>query len=563
MSRSSRILVVDDQENIRDDFCRILGSHAGRVEDSKLADLGESLFGDDAGADSDVGVPLLVADGHDEEYRVDTASQGQEGLEKIKAAEAENDPYAVVFLDMRMPPGWDGTRTAAEIRKVDKRVEIVIVTAYSDAERSEIVRTVGSPVSKLLYLKKPFANEEIEQLALALTTKWGLEREREAYEVSLEQLLRSLSMISGSGRDLVPLLRTTLQQVALLVGANDSLLATRSETGHQLITGTGRFSDTTDAEGFLSQIPDAALDGQDIAHHGDYLVVPLTDQRVAVVLDECRDAERYTDVLRLFLRSAAEVIENSELQLKLQGQQSMAAIGEAAGFIVHDLKNPLGAINSWVDLIQLEPHLQADPMLQEALPQIRMGAEQTLRLVDDILLFAKSQSSEVASEPVVLAELVHQLKGLLAQSLRQAEVSMQVEVPEDFVVLGDSGRIYRVLSNLVKNALEAMAGQGDGVISVRAQTRNGIALVEVADNGPGIPADLRPSVFDAFRSEGKATGTGLGMAIVKRFVADHDGEVSFESSTADEVGAGKTGTTFRFDLPVAAPTSTPTPSSVG
>ncbi len=113
-----RILVIDDNRAIHDDFTKILCP-----EDSTLMEVdavANDLFGDDSG---DIDVP---------KFEIDSAYQGQDGLELVKKALQENRPYPVAFVDVRMPPGWDGIETTKHIWEVDPTVQIVICTAYSD-----------------------------------------------------------------------------------------------------------------------------------------------------------------------------------------------------------------------------------------------------------------------------------------------------------------------------------------------------------------------------------------------------------------------------------------------
>ena len=109
----------------------------------------------------------------DSEFELDSAYQGQEGLEMVKRALAENRPYALAFVDVRMPPGWDGIETIARIWEVDPELQVVVCTAYADYSWEEMRAKVGQPDS-LLVLKKPFDNIEVQQLAHALTKKWLL-----------------------------------------------------------------------------------------------------------------------------------------------------------------------------------------------------------------------------------------------------------------------------------------------------------------------------------------------------------------------------------------------------
>jgi DNA-binding NtrC family response regulator len=106
-------------------------------------------------------------------YQLDYACQGQEGVQQIQDACANNDPYRLVFVDMRMPPGWDGLTTIQHIWEVDSDVQVVICTAYSDHSWNDIHKHLGESDDWLL-LKKPFDPAEVQQLASALTCKWEL-----------------------------------------------------------------------------------------------------------------------------------------------------------------------------------------------------------------------------------------------------------------------------------------------------------------------------------------------------------------------------------------------------
>jgi two-component system NtrC family sensor kinase len=103
-------------------------------------------------------------------YDIDSAMQGQEGLEMVLRAARNKCPYAVVFADMRMPPGWDGVETIERILQVTPRVELCICSAYSDYSWHEVIRRVGRPGLRLL--RKPFDTYELLSVASELTDKW-------------------------------------------------------------------------------------------------------------------------------------------------------------------------------------------------------------------------------------------------------------------------------------------------------------------------------------------------------------------------------------------------------
>ena len=154
-----RILIVDDNPNIHTDFLDIL-----RPSDSSSAaakKLEAVLFAEDE----------PVADRVS--FELDSAFQGQEALAMVEQALADGRPYALAFVDVRMPPGWDGVETIARIWKADPEIQIVVCTAYSDYSSDEMFGKLGQR-DGLLILKKPFDALEAFQLAHALTGKWWL-----------------------------------------------------------------------------------------------------------------------------------------------------------------------------------------------------------------------------------------------------------------------------------------------------------------------------------------------------------------------------------------------------
>ena len=131
-----RILIVDDNTSIHSDFRKILCGENPRTSARKK--LGALLFD----------TPEVAAE--QAAFELDSAFQGQEGLEMVKAAIAENRPYAMAFVDVRMPPGWDGVETIARIWEVAPQLQIVVCTAYSDYSWEEMRAKVGQPDSLLV-----------------------------------------------------------------------------------------------------------------------------------------------------------------------------------------------------------------------------------------------------------------------------------------------------------------------------------------------------------------------------------------------------------------------------
>ncbi len=168
-----RVLVIDDQESIHEDFRKIV-----QTDDHDDRDINEeaaALFGD------------APAEEHSaERFEIDSAHQGEEGLAKVQKALDEGRPYPLAFVDVRMPPGWDGVETIQRMWQVDPEILVVLCTAYSDHTWEDIVAKLGR-TDHLLILKKPFDNIEVRQLVLALTKRWHLARQAEMTRTQLEQ----------------------------------------------------------------------------------------------------------------------------------------------------------------------------------------------------------------------------------------------------------------------------------------------------------------------------------------------------------------------------------------
>jgi signal transduction histidine kinase len=158
---NKRILIVDDNPAIHSDFRKVLCGSPSKPNSIRQAEA--ALFGDPQS-------PAAAA-----EFELESAHQGQEALEKVQQSLAAGKPYAVAFVDVRMPPGWDGIETVWRIWQVYPELQVVICTAYSDYSWEKMTGKLGR-TNNLVILKKPFDNIEVLQLAHALTRKWELNR---------------------------------------------------------------------------------------------------------------------------------------------------------------------------------------------------------------------------------------------------------------------------------------------------------------------------------------------------------------------------------------------------
>jgi len=173
---SYRILVIDDNSDIHEDFRKILCGDRGSA--SKLEESEAIVFGDPG--------PL----GKQSEFEVDSAHQGEEGLARVYHAIQEGRPYALAFVDVRMPPGWDGIEVTPRLWVADPNLQIVICTAYSDYTWEEMFDRLGTS-DRMYFLKKPFDRVEVLQLAHSLSEKRRVFQESTLKQKQLKQALRN------------------------------------------------------------------------------------------------------------------------------------------------------------------------------------------------------------------------------------------------------------------------------------------------------------------------------------------------------------------------------------
>ncbi len=340
MPYNNRILAIDDEEEILELFVKILAG--GTREPSQELDALARLLrrDDDPGADQT------------RRFQVTTASQGEQGVALVRQAVEEGRPYSVVFVDMRMPPGWDGIRTIKEIHRLDRFVQIVVVTAYSDVSISEVVSRVGF-TDRLLYLKKPFDDEEILQLADSLSMRWNLEKKVRDFVRILEGIFNSLADLDLTGDEeaLRPFLQKILGQLGDFLDTPDVFLAKIIDEQVHFRVGLGRFANgITLKPAFQEIIRRVQRDERvnDIFRVDKYLVVP-------VILRSCRNVvvgaihERQIDGMDQLL----EVLAANTAKILDQGSQ------------IHSLCNEVRSLKErerqlLERLRQYEARLQAD-----------------------------------------------------------------------------------------------------------------------------------------------------------------------------------------------------------
>jgi len=261
-----------------------------------------------------------------------------------------------------------------------------------------------------------------------------------------------------------------------------------------------------------------------------------------------------------FVAYLLDVSEQKQVELELAQSQKIQAIGQLAGGVAHDFNNLLTALQLRLDELLLR-HPVGDPSY-EGLNEIRQTGVRAADLVRKLLAFSRKQT--VQRVTLELGELISECEVLLRRLLRE-DVKLETDYGRNLpLVRADKSQLETAVMNLTVNARDAVHAQGGGVVRIRtarlshaeavklgyADDKAGpgeVAMIEVADNGPGVPPEIRDKIFDPFfTTKPVGEGTGLGLATVYGIVRQADGWIHLESATGQ-------GAAFRIFLPVYIP----------
>ena len=508
---NTAVLVIDDEEMVRDNIEEILVPRKSSQESESIGLAASILFDEPSSA-------VLVAPkpGTVPNFIVHKASNGMEGVELVKKSITAGRPYAVIFLDMRMP-GWDGMETAVQIRKYDSKAEIIFVTAFSDRSIDDIVARAGQNVG---YHCKPYASEEITQLATKAVTDYNKLR-------NLEKLIEAISSISLDEHQLNSLLQNVLDQLATYVETDMALLGKlHDDYIYEKIFAIGSIENKINLEELIARVKAAHIVDGEVVQLDEVVLARLDNYTIFAVLkkDEKLKTEKLY-LLKLFVLNAAKAIRNAELREKLLQKEKLSAVGKAMSMMMHDLRSPIKNIKVLTDLMREEtPESEYLDMIDEC-------GTQASEIFEDFMDFINETPAKKL--PVNLHKIVDE--GIrLAQARNGGDtVSIQKDIPAGMEVPGDESKLKRSIMNLVNNAMDALMDHKVPSprieISAKPGGNGSQLLISIRDNGPGIPTEIINTLFEPFITKQKANGTGLGLAIVKQYINAHGGDIRVEN----------------------------------
>lgn len=242
-------------------------------------------------------------------------------------------------------------------------------------------------------------------------------------------------------------------------------------------------------------------------------------------------------------RTAAERA-RAEAEQRLAAQEKMAALGRLATGVAHDLSNLLQLVSLQVDLLDRERKRLGEDG-QSAIALLRDATDRQARLLQQLLVFAKN--GRVARDRVDVSQVVSGMLPLFVGMAPEGRVVVTANEP-GLTCLLDRAQLEQVVLNLVHNAIEAAPR---GVVRVSVSRADRQVVLEVSDEGPGIPERLRERVFEPFFST-KERGSGLGLAVVRAITEANDGTLRLEAATTDSATSARSGTRFRLAFPLAS-----------
>ena len=466
-----RVLIIDDNHAIHADFRKILCPGPTTAALDKVE---AELFN----------APAASTGGG--AFEVDSAMQGKEGLERVQQAVQVGRPYALAFIDVRMPPGWDGIETTAQIWKIDPDLQVVICTAYSDYSWDEMLAKIGQS-DRLVILKKPFDNVEVLQLANALIAKWHLLQQIRSHvhelEVRVSERTKDIELAHAKLKAEIDE-RNKMEAQLRHAQKMESIGQLAAGIAHEINTPTQYIGDNT------RFVQDAFGDITGLV--GEY------EKLFSAV-----EAGAVTPELLGAVKAAAATADMAYLSAEIPKaiQQSLDGVSRVTHIVraMKEFSHPGTTEKTAVDLAK-------------AIQSTVTVASNEWKYVADLV-----------TEFDTALPLVSCLPGEFNQVILNLVVNAAHAIAD---VVGDGAN-------------------GKGTITVSTWLDGDCAEVRIRDTGTGIPEKARAKVFDPFfTTKGVGKGTGQGLAIAHNVIVEkHGGTIAFET----EMGKG---TTFIIRLPL-------------
>ena len=371
-----------------------------------------------------------------------------------------------------------------------------------------------------LVLSSPLPGEIYETYDLRMAGPWTLIRD--AFEVMVDPVNRIVRVIGNPVQDAGTLIEVTMDTKPL----RDAML----DYGLRILLLSALISVVTAFLLFLAVRRLLVMPIRRVVRHMQaYAIAPEDARRV---IEPTADVEE--------LRAAEEALQSMQTQLTgaLRQKERLAQLGTAVAKISHDLRNILTTAQLFVDRIEGS----VDPVVARSAPKLVNSISRAVSLCESTLAFGKAEEAAPQLRRLYFAKLAEEVaegEGLGTEG----KVTCLIDVPPGLVLRADGEQLHRVLSNLVRNARQAIESKGEpGTIEISAGEDETEWWIRVGDTGPGMPAKAREHLFAAFQGGARKGGIGLGLAIAAELVRGHGGRLELARSDDD-------GSEFMIHLP--------------
>ncbi|MGC8769181.1 GAF domain-containing sensor histidine kinase [Calditerrivibrio sp.] len=276
-----------------------------------------------------------------------------------------------------------------------------------------------------------------------------------------------------------------------------------------------------------------------------YMSVPLRikDKLIGVLNLTDKEDDYFSDddikIAKYIASQCAISIEKAQIYESIRRSENLQLIGKFTSTIIHDIKNLLNIVQNYVELLEIASEDKSD--FKEYVDNIYTELKLIHGLVMDILDFSKNQIT-LKTTKIELDDFMEYIIKHTSIMLKPYNIDFYVNYPPGIIFYGDKDKLFRVLFNLINNAVDAVGENGK--IKLKVLQENNHLLFIIEDNGKGISAEMVDRIFDPFYTAGKEKGTGLGLAVVKDIVNAHNGTIAVESKVGEY-------TKFLIRLPIS------------
>lgn len=448
---NKRILIIDDNKAIHDDFRKILCVNSQQLD--HLDELESSLFSQE------------TTTSPQQSFELDFALQGEEALDLVTLAIKEGKPYAMAFVDIRMPPGWDGIETIQNLWEIDPNLQSVICSAYSDYSWHDINKKLGHN-DKLLILKKPFDTIEVLQMAWAMVSKWNLAKQA---NLKLEGLEKAVQLRTKKMEDQNTQLKDNIVE----------LNATRSQLVHsEKLSSIGQL-----AAGVAHEINNP---------------ISFISGNIEVLKEYCQDI---SSMMLDYLSLESDLIKNP----------------------IDDVKSRCKQLKAKRESIKLMDILSdLDKLIDDSLS----GSMRIQNIVNDLKSFSRVDSKQ-ASKVDLIEQVIDPALRLAANNIKyKCRVNKSLSpLP---LYLGHPGELSQVIMNLLVNASDAIENQGDITITSEVADSH-IKIEISDNGSGIEQEHLLKIFDPFYTTKEPGRGTGLGLSISHGIIQKYAGELNVKS----------------------------------